>query len=316
METLAGRYRIVREIARRAEVTYEALDERLGRRVIVKELVPPADMPAARVAALRERFLEQARASAGLSHPNIMRTYDAFEEAGRAYAVLEYLEGGSLEERLATAGPLPLPEALEVLRQLLDALETAGRRGIVHRDIKPANLTLTPGGTLKVLDFGIAVREGQRVEVRAGTPNYVAPEQLRGEPLDRRADLFSAAVSFYVLATGRRPFEGETVEETLQRIDHVEPPMPRAWPGSLCRLLRRAMAKLPGSRYASAGEMLADLQELVLPAVPEPAAERGSGSAALEGLARWNRVVGQAGWVALGFSAVVSALLCAIAAAV
>lgn len=317
MGLVAGRYRLVREIARRAEVTYEAVDERLGRRVIIKEAPPQPGATDAQAAALRARFLEQSRASAALSHPNIMRTYDAFEDAGRACAVLEYLEGRSLEERLATEGPLPLPEALEVLRQLLDALDTAGRKGIVHRDIKPANLALTPGGTLKVLDFGIAVREGQRVEVRAGTPNYVAPEQLRGEPLDRRADLFSAAVSFYALATGQRPFEGDTIEETLQRIDHVEPPMPREWPGSLCRLLRRAMAKLPSSRYDTAGEMLADLRELVLPAVGEPASpERAMGGAALESRARANRLIAQAGWIALGVSTVVFAALCAIGAAV
>lgn len=255
MRTVAGRYRIEQELARRAELTWAAVDERLGRPVVLKELPHPTDR------ARLEAWLARARWIARVSHPGVVRTLDVFEDEGSGWVALERVDGRDLDTVLRQDGPLPFPEAVAILRQVLEALAHAGRLGIVHRDVKPANVILAPDGSAKLLDFGIAVREGERAPFRAGTPNFAAPELLRGEPLDRRADLFSAAALFYALATGHRPFEAATVEATLQRLDHEDPPMDPAWPTGFCRVLRVALAKSPQARYPSAEAMLEEVRE-------------------------------------------------------
>jgi len=197
--------------------------------------------------------------------------------------VQEYLEGETLERLLERQGALGLEESVRIVSQVLGALDAAGARGIVHRDIKPANILMTPTGEAKILDFGIAVREGEAVDARAGTPNYMAPEQLRGQPLDRRADVFSAAALLYTLASGRRPFAADTVEDILRKIDHEEPTMPADWPVQVCRVLRRGLLKNPSGRYATAGDMLRDLQ---VAAPGSPTAERDDTRARLENTVR------------------------------
>lgn len=303
MQLLAGRYRLTREIARGIDATYEAQDEALGRRVAVKRFVAPDSAPEA----ARERFRRQAVAGAAVSHPGVVRTLDLREADGQLFLVQEYLEGETLDRALERKGALGLSESIRIMSQVLGALDAAGARGIVHRDIKPSNILLTPSGEAKILDFGIAVREGEAVDARAGTPNYMAPEQLRGRPLDRRADVFSASAVLYTLASGRRPFAAETVEEILRRIDYEEPATPTEWPVEVCRVLRRGLAKNASGRYATAGDMLRDLRCVGagVGAPPETAED-----AAAAGLERTARRVERAAWL-LG---AVCGLLLALAA--
>jgi len=260
---LAGRYRLVREIARSMEATYEAFDERLARPVAVKELLVPPGTATAEVEVARRRFLGQATTGAAVTHPNVCKTLDALEEDGRAYLVLEYVEGRGLDEIMEAKGRMPLRTAVEIVCGVLDALAAAGRAGIVHGDIKPGNILLTADGAPRILDFGIAVREGETPERRAGTPNYLAPEQLRGKPLDRRADIFSAGVLLYHLASGERPFAATSVKEILERIEWEEPRMPADWPLPLCAIIRKALSKEPTGRLRDAGEMLAALRDVL-----------------------------------------------------
>jgi len=272
---LVGRYRLVREIARGMEATYEAYDERLARKVAVKELLIPPGTPDAEVEAAHRRFLGQAVTGAAVTHPNVCKTLDAFEHEGRAFLVLEYVEGRSLDRALAQKGRMPLRTAVEIVCRVLDALSAAGQAGVVHGDIKPGNILITDDGVPKILDFGIAVREGETPERRAGTPNYLAPEQLRGRPLDRRADVFSAGVVLYHLASGDRPFAASSVKEILERIEWEEPRMPPEWPLPLCAAIRRALSKEPAGRFQDAGDMLAALRD-VLPGLEYQDEERAS----------------------------------------
>jgi serine/threonine-protein kinase len=270
MNLLQGCYQIRQEISRGMEITYLGEDTRLERPVFIKELALPEDADASEVEKARARFHSQALTGALVDHPNVVKTLDAFEADGRSFIVLEYVEGRSLKDLLEEHGKLPLPRAISLTAQVLDALETAGAAGVVHGDIKPGNILLTGDDVVKVVDFGIAVREGQKAPQRAGTPNYLAPEQLRGRALDRRADLFSASVLLYHLASGERPFAAPNVKGILERIEYEEPAMPSYWSPALCGVLRKGLAKEPGSRYASARAMLHDLRAAAGGATDEP----------------------------------------------
>src|SRR6266849_422898 len=196
---------------------YKARDTRLGREVAIKVSAQQ----------FTERFEREARAIAALNHPNICQIYDV----GPNYLVMEYIEGESPK------GPMPLEEALRIARQIADALEAAHEKGIVHRDLKPANIMITPAGTVKVLDFGLAaVVEGSspsggdpansptltigrtQVGTILGTAGYMAPEQARGKTVDKRADIWAFGVVFYEMLTGKRLFQGEDLSHTLASV--------------------------------------------------------------------------------------------------
>lgn len=246
---------------------YRALDERLLREVALKVLHST-------VLETQEgwrRFSEEARALAALDHPNMVRVFDiGVAEDGTPYLVLEFLEGTTLRDRI-DAGPMPLPEALELMCVLVPALAVAHDKGIIHRDLKPENIFITRTGTLKVLDFGLAKRmrhpamdpdlppvtnAGQLL----GTLGYLSPEQACGVEVDARSDLFSVGIILHELVTGHRPFARATPLETLQAILEDDPP--KAKPPELDALLRRCLAKKPVERVASAQELLALLLAL------------------------------------------------------
>jgi serine/threonine protein kinase len=258
---------------------YRARDARLGRDVAVKVL--PAglnDVPQA-----RERFRREAEAVAALQHPNICTVYDVGEATdGQAFLVMELLQGEPLNERLAR-GPLELPLLVEVASALADALDAAHGAGIVHRDIKPANVFLTARGP-KILDFGLAkaaavetpaqsVQETRPAKAlitepgsTVGTVAYMSPEQLRGEQIDARSDLFSFGLVLYEMAAGRPAFTGATSAVISAAILHQAPAPPRTTrpdlPEPLERVILKALEKDRTLRYQHASEMRADAQRL------------------------------------------------------
>lgn len=232
----------------------EAMDVRL-RRLVALKLIRREGFDPARIAA-------EARAAARLNHPNIVAIHDAGDGPDFAWIAMDLVIGEPLSVLLAREGHLPAAEAGRLGQQLLDALGHAHARGVIHRDVKPANILLAlDTGDLRLGDFGLAqLGQGDPGEAGAfqGTPAWMAPEQIRGEPLDPRADLWAAGVVLYEALTGRRPFMGR-MPAVLTAILETEPPPPsRIVPGldpDWDHVLARALAKSPDARFASAAEM-------------------------------------------------------------
>ena len=217
-------------------VVYRARDPRLGREVAIKLISETVATDASRM----QRFEQEARAAGQLNHPNIVAVYDVGRHAGAPYIVSELLEGESLRSRLL-AGPLPPRRAIDYARQIAEGLAAAHERNIVHRDVKPDNLFITRDGRIKILDFGIAklsrssddrAQTGFPTETEAGlvvgTANYMSPEQVRGEAVDPRSDIFSCGVVFYEMLAGRPAFTRDTAPETMTAILKDDPPALRA----------------------------------------------------------------------------------------
>ena len=267
---------------------HRATDETLGRTVAVKVLSEPRG----RDPEVRERFTREALAAARLSaHPNVVTLFDVGEYGGRPYIVMEYLEGGSLHDRLS-AGEIPLRLALAWLDDAAAAIDSAHKVGIVHRDIKPANLLLDADDRLQVTDFGIAAATGFDTLTEPGsvlgTAGYLAPEQARGEPATAASDRYALAVVAYELLTGRRPFASET--PVTEAFAHVTSPVPSVrtlrpdLPASLDEVFGRALAKDPAARPRTAHQLVEDLRGCfdddapTTVALPPSAARRASGA--------------------------------------
>ena len=238
---------------------YEATDSKLGRRVAIKCLPDAFANDADRIA----RFQREARVLASLNHASIASIYGLEEEAGRHFLVMELVPGETLADKIAR-GPIPVKAALEIARQVIEALETAHRAGILHRDLKPANIKITPEDRVKVLDFGLAKILGDQplspaladsptvmssVSVPGlilGTAAYMSPEQARGKLLDKRSDIWAFGVVLFEMLAGRHLFEGESVVDVIGAIAHKEPEweaLPAETPEAIRRLLRRCLAK-------------------------------------------------------------------------
>jgi serine/threonine-protein kinase len=264
---LVGRYRIVKFLGAGAmgEV-YLADDPQIDRRLAIKT-VRLVGRPQ-EIEDRKKRLLREARAAGRLLHPNVVTLFDAGEAEGMLYLAFEYVEGTDLAQRLeAGEQRLSLRQVLRVVRQVADALDYAHGQGIVHRDIKPSNILLDTFGRVKVADFGIAKMAGQSTELTMagsvmGSPQYLSPEQIRGEDLDGRSDIFSLGVVLYEILSGKRPFEGETITTLVYQILHKDPPPVselRAVPPRLEELLRRMLAKSAGDRLATGGEAAREL---------------------------------------------------------
>ena len=256
-----GQYEILEPVAGGAmgEV-YKARDTRLGRVVALKFL--PADL--SRDLDARKRFQREAQAVAQLDHPHVATIYDTGEtEGGRAYLALAFYEGETLQQKLER-GPLPIPEAVGIARQIARGLAAAHQRKIVHRDVKPANVVVLPDGTVKILDFGLAKMSDATLLTRLGsspgTPAYKSPEQTRGDKADPRSDLWALGVVLYEMVAGRVPFGGEYEQAVIYSILN-EPmrPLDDSVPADLAAVIQKALEKNADARYQTAEEMEADL---------------------------------------------------------
>src|SRR4051812_7110603 len=215
----------------------------------------------------KRRLLREARAAGRLLHPNIVTLFDAGEAEGLLYLAFEFVEGVDLAGRLDSPSRLSLRDVLRIARQSADALDYAHSQGIVHRDIKPSNILLDRAGRVKIADFGIAKMAGQSTELTMagsvmGSPQYLSPEQIRGDDLDGRSDIFSLGVVLYEMLSGRRPFEGDTITTLVYQILHKDPPPVselRAVPPRVETLLRGMLAKSRDERIPTAGEVAREL---------------------------------------------------------
>lgn len=285
-DMLGDRYRLQRELATGGMGTvWEAADVVLGRRVAVKIL----SRPLASDERFVERFRREARAAAGLSHPNVAHIFDYGEDGDTRFIVMELLSGETLADRLLRQGRLDPSEAAAIAAQVADALDEAHRAGIVHRDVKPANIMLTPDGGVKVMDFGIAAA-GRSSSLTAtgamiGTATYMSPEHATGGRVTPASDVYSLAVVLYEMLTGARPFERDTPIATAMAHVNVDPPPIRdlaPWvPASLATAVEQGMAKDPAARPRSAAAFAAMLRGV--PAQPDkPVAGAGSARAAAD----------------------------------
>jgi serine/threonine protein kinase len=210
-----------------------------------------------------ERFRREARAAAAVSHPGVAGVYDYGELGGQPFIVMELVEGETLAERLAARGRLPWPEAFALGEQVARALAAAHAHGLVHRDVKPANILIGPGGRAKVTDFGIAKAAASATLTRTGmvlgSANYVSPEQARGDGVGPAADQYSLGCVLFEAVTGQPPYRGRTAVAIATQQVSAPVPDPRAHhrdlPGPAADLIRRALAKEPGERFASATAM-------------------------------------------------------------
>ena len=263
-----GRYVIERKIGEGGMgIVYAARDERLDRTVALKTIRGASDDTA------RKRLWREARAAAGISHPNVCQLYEVDETDDGLVLAMELLDGEPLGARLAR-GPLSPADSSSLALQALDALEALHGRGLIHRDLKPSNLFLTPRG-VKLLDFGLArpVSGSFGAEttllteagVIVGTPNYMAPEQVRGEALDARADLFSIAAMLFEMLSGRLAFSGATMIDVLHAVLHEQPPALSggAMVAGLDRVIHKALQKQPADRYESALAMTAAIRDVM-----------------------------------------------------
>ncbi len=264
-----GRYRIVDFLGAGAmgEV-YLAEDPQIERRLAIKT-VRLAGRPQ-EVDDRKKRLLREARAAGRLLHPNVVTLFDAGEDQGLLFLAFEFVEGTDLAGRLEKGPALSLREVLRIVRQTAEALDYAHRMGIVHRDIKPSNILLDTDGRVKVADFGIAKMAGQSTELTVkgsvmGSPQYLSPEQIRGEDLDGRSDVFSLGVLLYELLSRKRPFEGDTITTLVYQILHKEPPKIselRQIPDRLEQLLQRMLAKDRDQRFATAAAVAVEVTEV------------------------------------------------------
>lgn len=262
MEKSFGKYRVEKELGRGAMgIVYHAFDTVLERDVAIKTISSTI-----REEHLKERFIREARAAGKLLHPNVVTIYDFGVEDDRPFIVMEYLEGEDLYKLISEKAPIDIKEKLEIIRQICIGLDYAHQNKVYHRDIKPANIRLTMDGTVKIVDFGLAIIQTSSLTQSGsflGTPNYTAPERLRGESASGQSDQFAVGIVLYELLTYCRAFEGETVSTVMYQVLNKEPrsldPKMKGQFPELETIIYRAVAKGPDQRYGSMKEMADDI---------------------------------------------------------
>jgi serine/threonine protein kinase len=269
----AGRYEIQEELgAGGMGVVYRAFDREIGETVALKAIRPDVREfdPT-----LLERFKQELRLARRITHRNVVRTFDLGEVDRIYYITMEYVRGTTVASLIKEAGRLAVPAALTIGKQVCRALEVAHEAGIVHRDIKPGNLLVDPTGFLKVTDFGIARLAGPQTDGKAltvegavvGTPQYMAPEQLLGEPVDGRADIYATGAVLFECVTGRRPYEATSPVALLGYYVREEPPPDPASlnpevPAAFARAILRSLQRKPENRWQTSSEFLHALEEV------------------------------------------------------
>jgi serine/threonine protein kinase len=266
-----GRYEVVAELGRGAMgVVYQARDPQIDRLVAVKTVSLTGQEPDEEKE-FRMRFMHEAQAAGRLHHPGIVAIFDVGEspEKSDPYIVLEYVAGEALNRILAREKKLPLETALHLAEEIAEALDYAHAQGVIHRDIKPANILLTEDGHAKIADFGIAKLNLAHFTLPGkvlGTPAYMAPEQLSGEGVDGRSDLFSLGVILYVMVTGHSPFHGDSATTVCFKVANREPlaasALDLSLPRELDEVIGRAMAKDREQRYQRGAEFAEDVRQL------------------------------------------------------
>jgi serine/threonine protein kinase len=279
-----GRYRIISELGRGAMgVVYKAEDPNLDRTVALKTISLEKDAEGR--AEYQKRFMLEAKAAGKLNHANIVTTYDFGEVDGMAYLAMELLEGTDLRKRVQQ-GAIPPSEAVEIGCQVAEGLAYAHQRGIVHRDIKPANIMLPERGPAKIMDFGLArmrlADHKTSTGIVLGTPRYMSPEQISGQPVDHRSDIFSLGIVLWEMLTGKRLFSGTEMAQVSHSItyDEHEPPtrVNPELPAMLDFVVARALKKDSAVRYQDADEMAADLHTCLAELRAREADEPAEGS--------------------------------------
>jgi predicted Ser/Thr protein kinase len=296
---------------------YRAFDTQLGRFAAIKVMLGPL----ARRPEIRERFEREIRALQSVDHPNVARIYSAGEHRGRPYYAMELIEGHSLAAVLAAGERLAGRRCLGYLIEAAEGLEAASRQGLVHRDVKPSNLMIDAGDHLKIVDFGVVRRQGEdssltRTRAAVGTPRYMAPEQVLGDEVDQRADVYSLGASFYHLFAGEPPFAGaDPTEVSLHHVHTPLPPLaqrnPRV-PPAVGAIVDKMTAKRPEDRYQDYRSLIADLHRARAGKAPlyagagegprETPGRAGAGAPAAPGRQRF-------AWMAAGFAAALVAVL-------
>ena len=272
-----GHYTIIRALgAGGMGAVYEAEDLESGRRVALKVLSHLLDSPDA-----RERFFREGRLAASINHPNSVYIFGTEEVGGTPVIAMELVSGGTLQDRVRARGPLPIGEAVDSVLQIVEGLAAAQRIGILHRDVKPSNCFIGEGGAVKIGDFGLSISTAVRTEPALtatgaflGTPAFCSPEQLRGEELNARSDMYSVGATLFYLLTGRTPFDVPNMVQLLAIVLEQRAPSPRKFrhevPQGLVKVVLRCLEKQPGERFKS----YADLAQALAPyssTAPTPA---------------------------------------------
>jgi serine/threonine-protein kinase len=266
---MLGRYQIEKELGKGAMgVVYLGRDPKINRVVAIKTMALSQEFEADELVEVKERFFREAETAGRLNHQNIVTIFDAGEEHDLAYIAMEFLKGKDLVPFTKPGQLLPLPKVVDIVARVADALDYAHQNGIVHRDIKPANIMYEPAtDQVKVTDFGIArITDSSKTKTGMvlGTPSYMSPEQLAGKKIDGRSDLFSLGVSLYQMASGKLPFEGDSMAQLMFRIANEPHPDIRSvapdLPECLVAIVDKVLVKDADQRYQTGAELAADLR--------------------------------------------------------
>ena len=269
--TMVGRYKIIGQLGRGSMgLVYKAQDPKINRLVAIKTIRFSDEFDEDVIKDIKERFFMEAEIAGKLSHPAIVTIHDVGDDRDLTYMAMEYLEGENLEKFIQKENLLPIRAVLDVVAQIAEALDFAHGEGVIHRDIKPANVMLLKNGQVKVTDFGIAKAISSsktKTGVILGTPNYMSPEQIMGQKIDSRSDIFSLGVLFYQLLTGELPFHGDNLSGLLYQITQVKHASPKSYnqkvPKVCEQILDKAMTKDPAKRFRNAGEMAHIIRALI-----------------------------------------------------
>ena len=257
-----GNYRLIRKLGHGGMgAVFEADDLESGRRVALKLLAHSLESPEA-----RNRFFREGRLAASINHPNSVYVYGTEEIDGTPAISMEHVLGGTLHDRVRQRGPLPVTEAVDAILQIIDGLEAAAAVGVLHRDVKPSNCFVDADGTVKVGDFGLSISTTVRGDTHLttpgsflGTPAFSSPEQLRGDEIDVRSDIYAVGVTLFYLLTGRTPYEADNLVKLLATVLEQPAPSPAKFrkeiPQGLAKVILRCLAKQPSDRFKNYAEL-------------------------------------------------------------